>query len=70
MKRRSFLKNSTALGASLFMGNTGPLAADRYERLSPGGPVQKLNELENDYIRFKLNSDASASVLDKTSGIL
>ncbi|MBN1143357.1 MAG: twin-arginine translocation signal domain-containing protein, partial [Bacteroidales bacterium] len=70
MKRRSFLKNSSALGASLLIGNSGLMITDQYERLSPGESVQKLKELENEYIRFTLNSDASASILDKASGML
>jgi|GEM_PF-5597223 len=58
MRRRSFLKNSTALGTSLLIGNSGLMITDQYERSSPGGPVQKLKELENEYIRFALYSDA------------
>lgn len=68
MKRRPFLKNSTALGASLFIGNIGTARPDHAEQLLPSGPVQELQKLENEFMRFVMYSDASATVLDKTCG--
>ncbi len=72
MKRRDFLKTSAVVGGAagaagtIISCNTNAKQPQKIEYIEKSAlTVSLLNEVENDFLKVKINSDASAEIFDK-----